>query len=80
MHCILTFCDLLAPALAGLRVAEEDVGGGAVVVVVTRAVEALGRYLYDVRTEGGRGVARHVTNTTDKLRECVTKGGGGPKM
>ena len=42
MHCILTFCDLLAPALAGLRVAEEDVGGGAVVVVVTRAVEALG--------------------------------------
>ena len=39
MHCILTFCDLLAPALAGLRVAEEDVGGGAVVVVVTRAIE-----------------------------------------
>ena len=37
MHCILTFCDLLAPALAGLRVAEEDVGCGAVVVVVTRA-------------------------------------------
>ena len=45
MHCILTFCDLLAPALAGLRVAEEDVGCGAVVVVVTRAVEALGAIL-----------------------------------
>ena len=41
MHCILTFCDLLAPALAGLRVAEEDVGGGAVVVVVATAVETL---------------------------------------
>ena len=45
VHCILTFCDLLAPALAGLRVAEEDVGGGAVVVVVTRAVETLGAIL-----------------------------------
>ena len=36
-----------------------------------------GRYLYDVRTEGGeRGVTQYVTNTTDRLRECVTKGGG----
>ena len=38
-----------------------------------------GRYLYDVRTEGGGGVDHYVTNTTDRLRECVTKGGGGPK-
>ena len=36
-----------------------------------------GRYLYDVRTEGGRGVIQYVTNTTDRLRECVTKGGEG---
>ena len=36
-----------------------------------------GRYLYDVRTEGGRGVTQYVTNTTDRLRECVTKGGEG---
>ena len=35
----------------------------------------LGRYLYDVRTEGG-GVTQYVTNTTDRLRECMTKGGG----
>ena len=39
-----------------------------------------GRYLYDVRTEGERGVTQYVTNTTDMLRECMTKGGGGPKM
>ena len=37
----LTFGDLLAPSLAWLGVSEEDVGGGAVVVVVARAVEAL---------------------------------------
>ena len=36
-----------------------------------------GRYLYDVRTEGGGGVTQYVTNTTDRLRECVTKGGEG---
>ena len=38
-----------------------------------------GRYLNDVRTEGGGGVTQYVTNTTDRLRVCVTKGGGGPK-
>ena len=27
----------------------------------------------------GRGVTQYVTNTTDRLRECVTKGGGNPK-
>ena len=36
-----------------------------------------GRYLYDVRTEGGGGGTQYVTNTTDRLRECVTKGGEG---
>ena len=39
----------------------------------------MGRYLNDVRTEGGGGVTQYVKNTTDRLRECVTKGGGGPK-
>ena len=34
-----------------------------------------GRYLNDVRTEGGGGVTQYVTNTTDRLRECVTKWG-----
>ena len=34
-----------------------------------------GDYLYDVRTDGGRGVSQYVTNTSDRLRECVTKGG-----
>ena len=38
-----------------------------------------GRYLNDVRTERGRGVTQYVTNTTDRLRECVTKGGRGSK-
>ena len=28
----------------------------------------------------GKGVTQSVTNSTDMLRECVTKGGGGPKM
>ena len=28
---------------------------------------------------GGGGVTQCVTNKTDRLRECVTKGGGGPK-
>ena len=37
----LTFGNLLAPSLAGVRVAEEDVRGGAVVVVAAGAVEAL---------------------------------------
>ena len=35
-----------------------------------------GRYLNDVRTEGGGGVTPYVTNTTDRLRECVTRGEG----
>ena len=29
---------------------------------------------------GGGGVAQYVTNTTDRLHECVTKGGEGPKF
>ena len=40
----------------------------------------MGRYLNDVRTEGGRGVSQYVTNNTDRLRECVTKGGRGSKI
>ena len=39
-----------------------------------------GRYLNDVRTEGGGGVTQYVTNTTDRLRECVTKRGRGSKI
>ena len=36
-----------------------------------------GRYLYDVRTEGGGGVVtQYMTNTTDRLREMQTKGRG----
>ena len=42
----------------------------------TRKSCCKGRYLYDVRTEWGRGVTQYVTNTTDRLRECMTKGGG----
>ena len=30
-------------------------------------------------TSCSRGVTQCVTNSTDRLRECVTKGGGGPK-
>ena len=29
---------------------------------------------------GGGGVTQYVTNTTDRLRECVTKGGRGSKI
>ena len=32
----------------------------------------MGRYLHDVCTEGG--VSQYVTNISDRLRECVTKG------
>ena len=31
------------------------------------------------RWGGGEGGCRNVTNTTDRLRECVTKGGRGSK-
>ena len=29
------------------------------------------------RSRGGEGVVQNVTNSTDRLRECVTKGGEG---
>ena len=32
------------------------------------------------RSRGGEGVTQCVTNSTDRLRECVTKGGRGSKM
>ena len=36
-----------------------------------------GPYIEDVRTEGGLRIARFWTNSTDRLREMRTKGGGG---
>ena len=34
-----------------------------------------GPSINDVTLERGRGVTQSVTNSTDRLRECVTRGG-----
>ena len=43
-------------------------------------VRSMGRYFYDVRTEGGGGFENALilrTDSTDKLREMKGRGGGG---
>ena len=55
----------------------SSLGRGGIGGAGTESIRFKGPSINDVMPQGGRGVTQYATNSTDRLRECVTGEGEG---